>query len=911
MMAECSARIDTGSDVTGPAQRLRGLMALIAILALLGGVPYALWTWGGGAPWPSSAPSSDWFSESLGAEQILGILVAVLWIAWAHFASCVVVEAVQGSRSRVHVPGGSVGTQTLARRLVASAMLLVGSAAVAMPTATAAASPHAEHSAVASQFSSSGDARQASQQTASPQEGAVKQPASKPTELKPGLAIRTPQGVKYEVQPPHNRQYDCLWDIAERYLDDGLRWKEIYQLNKDVVQPDGNSLQDPDLIYPGWILQLPDDAEGPGIITLSGDNGDTKQMDNHAENKVQEHDGDDEQDVLIRGDQDQQQDVVGSGGGASEDGDVSQWAAPLGVGGGLVAASLLLALRRRRGWQGGEPGGGGGLKPGDEANLRLAADGPAALLVDRSMRQLAHSTYQAGHAAPPVRAAYVNEQTLTIAFESPVLMGVPHGWRSSPDGRMWMVDRVIADGFDPPVGVASPCPTLATVGRTGDGTIVMANLAAAGGLVALGGAMPTAYEVALSMALELATGPWTDALHVTLVGFRENLTDLAPHRVRQVADVNAALAAVDPARPAVVLIAHPPTAEQEQRLAAAIAQRQLSGGVVVGEAAGARWRLDATPDGRLTNQQLGLDVAAQRVPTAAAARMVELFRWADAGRTATPARVAPQPVPGFDSTMLERGAKPAASVRLLGTVKVTAPGEIDASRVELATEVVAYLALHPAGVHPSVLTSAIWPRGVTDEVVDASVGHVQSWLGTGPDGRERLFQDDEQRWRLDLRHVRVDWHVLRALVARAERADDPTMDLASALSCVEGPAFDELPAHRYSWLANTSAVRDIQTAVVGVALRVSSVAAEAGDLGLAHESLRTGLDMVPACEELWRAELRLAHRHGSTEALHQVADEMFVAIGRHGSPRGAEAQTVALVEELLPGYGRVPAGKIA
>jgi len=38
---------------------------------------------------------------------------------------------------------------------------------------------------------------------------------------------------------------------------------------------------------------------------------------------------------------------------------------------------------------------------------------------------------------------------------------------------------------------------------------------------------------------------------------------------------------------------------------------------------------------------------------------------------------------------------------------------------------------------------------------------------------------------------------------------------------------------------------------------------------------------------------------------------MFVAIGRHGSPRGAEAQTVALVEELLPGYGRVPAGKIA
>ena len=71
-------------------------MALIAIAALLGGLPYALWTWGGGAPWPSSAPSEDWLTDSLGAEQILGILVAVLWLAWAHFAVCVVIEAYSG-----------------------------------------------------------------------------------------------------------------------------------------------------------------------------------------------------------------------------------------------------------------------------------------------------------------------------------------------------------------------------------------------------------------------------------------------------------------------------------------------------------------------------------------------------------------------------------------------------------------------------------------------------------------------------------------------------------------------------------------------------------------------------------------------------------------------------------------------
>ena len=33
-----------------------------------------------------------------------------------------------------------------------------------------------------------------------------------------------------------------------------------------------------------------------------------------------------------------------------------------------------------------------------------------------------------------------------------------------------------------------------------------------------------------------------------------------------------------------------------------------------------------------------------------------------------------------------------------------------------------------------------------------------------------------------------------------------------------------------------------------------------------------------------------------------VADDLYAAIRRHGSPRGAEPETDALVDELLPGY---------
>ena len=83
-----------------------------------------------------------------------------------------------------------------------------------------------------------------------------------------GFTTETPRGVieKYiEVQPPQGRHYDTLWGIAERYLGDGLRYKEIAALNMGTVQPDGTTLRNPDLIYPGWILKLPADAEGPGI----------------------------------------------------------------------------------------------------------------------------------------------------------------------------------------------------------------------------------------------------------------------------------------------------------------------------------------------------------------------------------------------------------------------------------------------------------------------------------------------------------------------------------------------------------------------------------------------------------------------------------------------------------------------
>src|SRR5581483_9241302 len=46
----------------------------------------------------------------------------------------------------------------------------------------------------------------------------------------------------YVVQPPAGRFHESLWEIAQHHLGDGRRYREIFELNKDRVQPDGSKL---------------------------------------------------------------------------------------------------------------------------------------------------------------------------------------------------------------------------------------------------------------------------------------------------------------------------------------------------------------------------------------------------------------------------------------------------------------------------------------------------------------------------------------------------------------------------------------------------------------------------------------------------------------------------------------------
>ncbi|MGL5829144.1 MAG: LysM peptidoglycan-binding domain-containing protein, partial [Angustibacter sp.] len=85
------------------------------------------------------------------------------------------------------------------------------------------------------------------------------------------LSGTTALGPKvYTVQQPDGSYHDNLWDIAEKHLGDGRRYREIHDLNVGRAQADGRQLELSRLIQPGWQLVMPEDATGVPRVALAG-----------------------------------------------------------------------------------------------------------------------------------------------------------------------------------------------------------------------------------------------------------------------------------------------------------------------------------------------------------------------------------------------------------------------------------------------------------------------------------------------------------------------------------------------------------------------------------------------------------------------------------------------------------------
>ncbi len=252
----------------GRATIVSGLAAAGVLLLLVVAPPSALLL-AVGNPLPEQAVINGRLTDS----AVIGMLAAVVWVAWAQLLLAVVVEAVAAVR-RAPLPQRIPFTgpqQHLARRLVvAISFLLASGAALNLPAAAAAPAS----AAVASCRPTATELDLMSPPAATPALASAPKPSERAIgPLAPAVPAQvrallpTPPAAErdghwYTVKPPRGAHHDTLWDIAERHLGDGMRWKEIYELNRGRSQPDGRHLTTPSLIQPGWRLRLPADAVG-------------------------------------------------------------------------------------------------------------------------------------------------------------------------------------------------------------------------------------------------------------------------------------------------------------------------------------------------------------------------------------------------------------------------------------------------------------------------------------------------------------------------------------------------------------------------------------------------------------------------------------------------------------------------
>ena len=234
--------------------RLRGLLALLVLLAVLVGIPLALATIGGN-PLPSSLPSIDDVTDTLTSPDdghlFLDALLIVGWLAWGFFALCVMVEfgaqlrGIQAPRLR-----GLGLQQTAARTLVTAVIALF----IASPIAANAATLDGVDATPVTSISQAVASLATDQAPAAPEAA----PAPTPT--------RT-----HQVQAG-----ETLWSIAEQELGDGMRWPEIAAANLGVAQADGHALSDSHWVNPGWTLAIPGaPAAQPAATAYTVQPGDT------------------------------------------------------------------------------------------------------------------------------------------------------------------------------------------------------------------------------------------------------------------------------------------------------------------------------------------------------------------------------------------------------------------------------------------------------------------------------------------------------------------------------------------------------------------------------------------------------------------------------------------------------------
>lgn len=357
---------------------------------------------------------------------------------------------------------------------------------------------------------------------------------------------------------------ETLSGIALETTGDADNWRALYEANEDVIG------SDPDLIHPGQVIVLPGggaadpatdkgsrerpaqgdrstgrpsegERGGPGAEGVHGDEdaAGEGQSQTPATPVAPEQEAPVEEPPASTQQQPTEQ-ATADAAEADEDGGVSALDALLASAVCLSAGALgLLLHNRRRQWRERRLGRMIASTPDElvEVEESIVEHGTAAQkdaeFLDRALRYVAASCKVADAALPPLGAAVLGDEDLTLLFTQPAETEAPEGWTATDDARAWMLPRwtILEEELEnqPP-----PYPALVSVGLDEGGHTWYLDLETLG-MCGIGGDPQQVADLARFMVAELAVNDWAEGCEVLLADeFAAETVRLNPARLRQV-----------------------------------------------------------------------------------------------------------------------------------------------------------------------------------------------------------------------------------------------------------------------------------------------------------------------------------------------------------------------------------------
>lgn len=348
------------------------------------------------------------------------------------------------------------------------------------------------------------------------------------------------------------RPGESLSSIAQDLLGDSERWPGIYDASTATIQPDGERLQDPDLIRPGWVLTLPSTESrshgsrrhtqdtSPNPPTAQPTTPDEQPSDTGVADppSAREAEVTPTASPAPSARMDEPRSAAHDHTSQIGEGTRPPWLLAGLSGGGLLTGSLWILRRRRHAAQARHRRPGRTLTPPPPelvpVEKTLATLGPAQQLdveaLDLLLRHLACSQVDRGATMPALAAVELDSGGTVLHLDSPCELPPP--WRDEQGATRWRFPAGLApaDVGDLRPDQPAPYPLLVTVGTSEAGALWLYNLEDL--TIALTGDPLYAADYARYLAAEIACNPWSETVRMDCVGIAAEVVALNPDRLR-------------------------------------------------------------------------------------------------------------------------------------------------------------------------------------------------------------------------------------------------------------------------------------------------------------------------------------------------------------------------------------------